>query len=164
MHLPPTPGPAPTRRAFLRTALGLAGAGALGAVAGCGTLFGGELPPPPDELAGFIAATVALGDRYDAVIKALPDLANRLEPIRDAHRAHVTALTDAIGGPVPTPSVGGQPVAPRSAAQAAADLAEAERTARDEAIDACMAGSNRLAPLLGAIAAARASHAEVVAA
>lgn len=163
MRSAPTPTPGPTRRVFLRTALGLAGVGAFGALAGCEVLGGGELPPPPDELAGFITATVALGDRYDAVIKALPDLADRLEPIRDAHRAHVTALADAIGGPVRTPATGRQP-APGSSTDVLDALAEAERTARDEAIDACMAGSARLAPLLGVIAAARASHAEVVAA
>ncbi len=163
MRSAPTPSPGTTRRVFLRTALGLAGAGTLGALAGCDILGGGELPPPPDELAGFIAATVALGDRYDAVIKALPDLAKRLEPIRDAHRAHVTALTDAIGGPAPSNTPARQSD-PGAAAAALAGLAEAERTARDEAIDACMAASARLAPLLGAIAAARASHAEAVAA
>ena len=161
MRSRPSSTPPTTRRAVLRAALGLAGIGALGTLTGCEVLGGGDLPPPPDELAGFLTSTIALGNRYDQVIKAVPELADRLEPIRDAHRAHVQALAAAVGVDVPTPDTG-RPTPPEGPEEAIAELAEAEQTARDEAVDACLGASARLAPLVGAIAAARATHVEVL--
>lgn len=154
-----------TRRAFLRRALGLAGAGVvgtggLGLLSACGVLGSGATPRP-DPIEGFIVSTLGLGDRYDAVIKALPDLAELLKPIRDAHREHARALADAVGV---SPSPPATSAAPRPAGPdlALSALAKAETAARNEAVDACMSAGPWLAPLLGAIAAARATHLEVI--
>ena len=120
MRSRPSSNPPTTRRAVLRAALGLAGIGALGTLTGCEVLGGGDLPPPPDELAGFLTSTIALGNRYDQVIKAVPELADRLEPIRDAHRAHVQALAAAVGVDVPTPDTG-RPTPPEGPEEAVAE-------------------------------------------
>jgi len=104
---------------------------------------------------------MGLAALYDATLAAHPDLTAALSPVRDAHRQHVDALVRAIGSPLTTsapavPSVAGPP------AQAVAALAAAERKGRDDAVAACLATVARLAPLLGSIAAARASHLEVL--
>jgi len=153
-----------TRRSFLRGVLGVAGAGVLGpgALAGCDVLGGdGGGGAQPHPLDGFLLATVALGDRYDATLAAVPALAPALTSVRDAHRAHATALAAELGKEVPKAPANAAP-APADRAEAVAAFAAAEKSARDEAVAACLAGSARLAPLLGAIAAARASHLEVL--
>lgn len=151
-----------TRRAFLGALAALAVGSAAGStLAGCDLVGGRAEPPPPHPLTGFVSATLALAALYDATIAAHPDLTAALTPVRDAHRAHVSALVDAIGTPVSTSA----PVAPTVAAApaaAVAGLAAAERKGRDDAVAACLATVARLAPLLGSIAAARASHLEVL--
>jgi hypothetical protein len=70
-------------------------------------------------------------------------------------------LAAAVGAPVPAASAGSG-LAPATRAQALAGLAAAETSGRDEAIAACLSSSARLASLLGSIAAARATHLEVL--
>lgn len=160
------PGPAGTsRRSFLRGALGIAGVGlvgtaGLGSVAGC-EAFAGAPEPQPHPLEGFIADTLALADRYGATIAAIPDLATMLTPIRDAHLAHAEALAAATGVELPAASDpgGSVPSAPQLALRA---LATAEAEARDAAVTECLAAGSWIAPLLGAIAAARSCHLEVM--
>lgn len=158
--------PVRSRRDFLRgvlasAATGVFGVSAAAGLAGCNPFAEPQdEPPPADELAGFLGATVALGDRYDTTIAAVPALAEILTPMRDAHRAHADALASALG--VPVPSGGDADPAPSGRSAALAALAEAEKSARTEAVAACLAASVRLAPLLGSIAAARASHVEVL--
>lgn len=150
-----------TRRGFLRGALSLTGLAAASGLAGCDLLgTDGSVDVPPHELDGFLADTVALRDQYDAAIAAVPDLAKALAPVRDAHGQHADALANALGRAVPTTQ--GAPAAPANRAQAITTLAAAEKSARDEAVAACLASSGRLAPLLGSIAAARSTHLEVV--
>jgi hypothetical protein len=50
-----------------------------------------------DPLAPLLMGSIALADRYGAIIAAVPSLAGRLQPIRDAHRAHAVALAREIG-------------------------------------------------------------------
>jgi hypothetical protein len=140
----------------------LAGAGAVAAgLAGCAVLGGDEGTVVPDPLAPLLVGAVALARSYDEAIAAVPALADQLTPVRDAHRAHAKALADAIGATVPPAPLGpGEPPASRSAALSA--LRRLERDARDEAVAACLAAGVRTAPLLGSIAAARASHLEVL--
>lgn len=162
------PGLAGTnRRSFLRGALGLAGVGLVGAVgmgsvAGCG-VFTAAPEPQPHPLEGFIADTLALADRYGATIAAVPDLAAMLTPIRDAHLAHAEALASATGvelSAVKDPGENGSvPSAPQQALRA---LATAETEARDAAVAECLTAASWVAPLLGAIAAARSCHVEVM--
>lgn len=148
-----------TRRALLAGGIGLAG---LGALAGC-DLFSQAAPQPsgPHPLDGLLAGTAALADRYDAAIRAVSTLAASLDPVRQTHRRHTTVLADAIGRPVPATSAPAGP-APTDRAAAVAALATAEKAARDQAVSACLAAGPRLAALLGTMAAARASHLEIL--
>jgi hypothetical protein len=156
-----------SRRSFLRGVAGLAGAGLAAAVAtstlaGCDVLSGGGGDPTePHQWDGLLAATVALGDQYDLVLSAVPALSVALTPVRDAHRAHAQALAEAIGTAVPAASPPPTPP-PADRSGAVAYLVPAERAGRDAAIAACVEATPRLAPLFGSIAAARASHLEVL--
>jgi hypothetical protein len=157
------PGPDLPRRRVLRGLVGIAGVGlvATGALSGCDPFTGGGGTPKQNPLTGFVAATLALGARYDATIAALPALGALLTPARDAHRTHAAALARAVGVDLPTASP--SPVAvPPDRGRALAALATAEKAARDQAVAACLAAAPGLAPLLGSIAAARASHLEIL--
>jgi hypothetical protein len=164
---PSTVAPLTSRRTFLRGVVGLAGVGLTGAaaataLAGCDVLpTGGEPAEQPHQLQGLLGATVALGDQYEMAIAAVPALSTGLKPVLDAHRAHAAALAEAIGVSVPPASPSPSPVPPQRAGAVAA-LAAAERAGRDAAVAACVEATPRLAALLGSIAAARASHLEVL--
>jgi hypothetical protein len=164
---PTTPASLTSRRSFLRGVVGLAGvsltgAAAASALAGCEVLpTGGEPAGEPHELEGLLGATVALGDQYETAIAAVPALSAGLQPVLDAHRAHAAALAEAIGVSVPPASPSPSPVPPVRAGAVAA-LVAAERAGRDAAVAACLEATPRLAALLGSIAAARASHLEVL--
>lgn len=153
-----------TRRAFLRAALTLTGVAATAGLAGCDLFSPAPTAPPPGsaqhDLDGFLADTVALRDQYAATITALPELSAALTPVHDDHKAHVDALAAALG--LAAPSAGAAAAAGPTRAAAITALAAHEKSARDAAITACVAASGRLAPLLGSIAAARASHLEVI--
>jgi hypothetical protein len=161
----PVTGGSTSRRTFLRGVAGLVGAAAAGAaLTGCGIFGGGGGPEPPDQpqpLLDFLAATSALADRYDATISEVPALIGALTPIRDAHRAHVRALADALGTSAPKSAPPATPP-PSDGPSATTALAAAEKGARDDAKAACLAAAPRYAPLLGSIAAARATHLEVL--
>jgi hypothetical protein len=149
-----------------RTVLGAAGTvGAAGALAGCSSWFADDPPPPPDPLEPLLAATRALAARYDAVLAAYPALAGGLRPLHETHLAHEVALVEAIGRPgLATASPGSgtwtPPVGDRDDALAA--LRDAERDAQSAAAEACLAAPPERAALLGSIAAALATHAEVL--
>lgn len=160
-----TPAPGLTsRRAFLRAALAVTGIGLAGTstLAGC-DLFGsgGSTTPPTAELDGLLAHTVALGHQYDATMSAVPDLAALLTPLRDAHRAHAEAIAASIGRPIP-PAAPDASAPPTDRRAALAALRTAEKAAQAESLAACLGANARLAPLLGSITAARASHQEVL--
>jgi hypothetical protein len=146
-----------TRRELLRT---LAAVGAAGVLAGCDLL---KTPPPePDPLLDFLAETRALASLYAAAVAtAQPDLANLLAPIRDAHTAHATALTQMINPPsgTPTPPPSGAASATPATKEA---LLAVEKTAAKKAYDTCLTVPASRATLLGEIAAARATHAAVL--
>jgi hypothetical protein len=167
------PGGAPvcSRRAVLCSvagaAIGIAGASGL---TGCGLLGNNPAPDRADPLDGLLAGTLALASRYGTAIAVWPELTERLTPIRDAHRAHATALATLIGKPTKTtaPSVSSvssaSPTssAEASAADALASLRTAEKTAQGDAATACLAAPAARAPTLGSITAARASHQEAL--
>ncbi|GAA3301032.1 hypothetical protein GCM10020218_093990 [Dactylosporangium vinaceum] len=166
-----------TRPVLLRRRALLAAAAAVttGSLAACD--LGGDPPAPKydptgDALMPLLTRTVALRDRYVAVLAAVPALQDRLGPLKDNHDQHVIALAREIGvpeqGPFPAPS--GSPAVTGSAApvpsdQAAAlkDLGQLEKDARQDAEGACLAAPSYRAELLGSIAACRAGHGEVLA-
>lgn len=100
----------------------------------------------------------ALITRYEATIAAHPGLAVTLTPIMGQHRAHL----DALGGsdsPAEAPA-DAVPAVPGDARAAVAALAQAERAASRQRIDACAAAeSAERARVLAFIAASEASHA-----
>jgi hypothetical protein len=152
-----------TRRGFLRGLLGVTGAAGVSLAAGCDLLGGGEAQAPaPDPLLPFLADTTALLARYNLALVQAPPLATVITNVRDAHREHAVALAKAINGPTPGASAtaSGGPAGDRGTVLAA--LVEAETKARDAAIEACLNTTPRLAPLLGSIAAARATHLEIL--
>lgn len=147
-----------------------AGAVALYPITGCG-LFGDDeekaQPPAPDPLAPLLAEALSLAGLHDAAIAAFPVLAGRLTPVAEAHREHAAALSKAINAPQPSPSASADPSAspPPPGGDAKSTLAalrSAEQKGQKSAAQACQAAPAERAALLGSIAAARATHLEVV--
>jgi hypothetical protein len=142
----------------------------MGAVSGCSWLQSSPAaPPPPDPLEPLLGSTRMLVAGYAAALAAHPDLADRLGDPHQAHLAHETALLEVINRPeLVSPSPGGAAWVPPPEAvattpdDAIAALRDAERDGRDEAVQACLSASPERAPLLGSIAAARATHVEVL--
>jgi hypothetical protein len=146
-----------TRRAVL--------AGAVAAtVSGCSWLEREAAEPPaPDPLEPLLAATRALAARYQAATTAHPDLAELLRPLHENHRAHETALLELIGRPaLASPSPGAGTWSPPLGEDVLGELEDAERAGREEAARACLAAAPVRVAVLGSIAAARATHAEVL--
>jgi hypothetical protein len=157
----------PSRRGVLAAAVGGL---ALYPIAGCG-LFGDEedkaQPSAPDPLAPLLAEALSLADRHEAAIAAFPALAGRLSPVAEAHREHAAALAKMIKAPEPgasgssTPSTA--PATPEGDQKSAlAALRSAEQKGQKAAAEACRSAPAERAALLGSIAAARATHLEVV--
>ncbi|BCB82304.1 hypothetical protein GCM10022251_47260 [Phytohabitans flavus] len=143
------------------------GAAALYPIAGCG-LFGDEedksQPPAPDPLAPLLAEALSLASQHEAAIAAFPALAERLTPVAAAHREHATALTKVIKAPAPSASASSASPAPPSGDEKSTlgALRSAEQKGQKSAAQACQAAAAERAALLGSIAAARATHLEVV--
>ncbi|WP_428983093.1 hypothetical protein [Phytohabitans maris] len=146
------------------------GAAVLGPISGCG-LFGDEEekapPPAPDPLAPLLTEALSLAGQHEAAITAFPVLADRLTPVAQAHREHATALTKVIKAPAPSASASPDPSASPTppggdAKSTLAALRSAEVKGQKSAAQACQAAPADRAALLGSIAAARATHLEVV--
>lgn len=92
--------------------------------------------------------------RYETVVRAHPTTAPGLTPLRDAVRAHITALGpgDALGLVRTRPGTGGARAAVR-------ELAAAERRAAASHTEALMKAPPELARLLASVAAAASAHA-----
>lgn len=136
---------------------------AIASLTGCG-LFGRDDPDPrPDPLEPLVTNALALASRYQTVIAATPGLADRLTPIAEAHQAHATELAAVIGLTLPSPSSSPPTSGPTlDEASVLAELRAAEEQAHTEAVTACtQAPADRVA-LVGSIAAARATHLEVL--
>lgn len=99
----------------------------------------------------------------DAAVIAYPDLAARLNPIRDAHLAHAAALARVTGAPSANPASASPAPAPGGGAKAAlVALRAAEQEAQRTATPLCLAAPASRAALLGSIVAALATHQEVL--
>ncbi|CAL2070489.1 Lipoprotein [Streptomyces murinus] len=159
-------GPRVRRRTLLASAAGAA------LLAGCtsGADSGGDGPSATERARAQAAADSAtLLGRYDAVLKAFPDLAERLRPLRTEVAAHAAAFQE---GTTPTatpsgsaaPSASGSPSAsptpvPATAKDALASLAAAERALADRRAKTLLDVPGESARLLAATAAAGAAHA-----
>jgi hypothetical protein len=143
------------RRVLGMTAAGLGGA----ALSGCG-LFGDDSKSAStgdDTLQPLLTEAVALAGAYDKAATAQPDLAARLKPLGDDHRAHASALAKLMGKDVPTAAA-----ASTGSGDVLAGLRTAEQTAQRNAVAACKSAPADRAALLGSIAACRATHAEAL--
>jgi hypothetical protein len=114
-----------------------------------------------DALGRQLQASITLAHRYDAALRELPDRADLLSHLRDAHLQHATALADRIcattGGAPPLPTMVG------ADAEVTLDgLRELERSALGQAAQACLAAPAEQAILFGTIAAALACHEEAL--
>ncbi|MEE6261050.1 hypothetical protein [Plantactinospora sonchi] len=159
--------PGRSRREVLRTSALVALVGATGGLTGCG-LFEGEpdRPPAADPLAPLMAGALDLAARYEAAIAAFPALTDRLRPIAEAHRAHAAELARVTGATLPTATAAASPAAVGGTGnnddEVRRDLRKAEQEGRDAAKKACAEAPANRAALVGSIAAARATHLEVV--
>jgi hypothetical protein len=114
-----------------------------------------------DALGRQLQASITLAHRYDAALRELPDRADLLSHLRDAHLQHATALADRIcattDSALPLPTMVG------ADAEVILDgLRELERSARRQATQACLAAPAEQAVLFGTIAAALAGHEEAL--
>jgi hypothetical protein len=153
-----------SRRSVL--AAGTLAVAAAGLASGCSVLGPDEpetiKPPDAEALRAVAGESLDLASRYDEAIARTPDQADKLTAIRDAHREHAAAIgrsLDASVAPAPAPT----PSASGSGSGLVRALQSAERAAAERATTACMSVASYYAPLIGAIAAARASHAEALA-
>jgi hypothetical protein len=156
--------PGQSRRNVLRAGALLALVGGAVPLTGCDLFDRGDDPGPvSDPLEPLAAESLDLAARHRAAVAADPGLADRLTPIADAHAAHAAELGRVIGRP---PS-SGSPAATSTAqagdqAAVLAALREAEQRGRETAAKACAEAPAERAALVGSIAAARATHLEVL--
>jgi hypothetical protein len=148
-----------TRRRVLRTTAGATVAAT--ALTGC-SLFDvePEPTPEPDPLQPLLDEARALAAAYDRAVVIQPDLAERLTPLAEDHRAHATELTRVIGAAVTSvaPSTSASP----DAGQTVEDLRAAELKAQRTATLSARTVPSERAGLVGSIAACRATHAEAL--
>ncbi|MEV4122225.1 hypothetical protein [Micromonospora sp. NPDC049645] len=152
-----------SRRKLLSAGALLVLGGAVTPLTGCDLFDRDDQPaPPPDPLRPMVDESLALAAAYRTSATAHPDLADRLNPIAEAHTAHATELARVIGVTLPS-------AAPTATTAPAADPAGAltalralEKTAQQSATAACAAAPAERAALLGSIVAARATHQEAL--
>ncbi|MEU1658191.1 hypothetical protein [Streptomyces griseofuscus] len=156
---PPRIPSGPRRRTLLASAAGAA------LLAGCtsGADSGGDPSATERARAQAAADSATLLGRYDAVLTAFPDLAERLRPLRTEVAAHAAAFRE---GTTPTATPSGSPSAspapvpvPATSKDALASLAAAERALADRRAKALLDVPGESARLLAATAAAGAAHA-----
>jgi hypothetical protein len=151
-----------SRRRVLAAGTGLA----LTGVAGCGLFDSAPpAPPVPDPLTPLYDSAVALADGYQRTVVSFPGLTDRLTPIAQAHLAHADALRQLLN-PLPVPAASGSG-APNSTPAGDENAAleghrKGEEQAAKDASTACRQAPADRAPLIGSIAAARATHAEAL--
>ena len=164
----PQTRPAADARLSRRAALGLGAGLGVGALGGCAlnNPLSEERTPAatavrdlaPDVAVAVQAVTLIRGAETAAVASGdqHPGLAAKLSGLLETHRAHLTALVDAVPDGVDTTPTPGTPYAvPPAPAAALTQLAATEQTLHDELVGlALRAESGPFARLLGAMAAA----------
>jgi len=112
--------------------------------------------------------SASLVTRYDAVIAALPELAERLAPLRAEVALQVKAFggkVPPVGGPgsSPAPTASSAPPVPADVPGALAELAARERLLTDRRTKALLKLPGESARLMASVAAAGAAHAYLLA-
>ncbi|WP_436739223.1 hypothetical protein [Streptomyces sp. BBFR102] len=166
----PRPAPGPRRRTVLTGAVtGTVSAALLtgcssGATSGGGAAEQARKAAAPRLLAAARSGSERLLARYDAVIAAHPQLAERLTPLREQVAMHRDAFTSGPAEEVP-PNAAPPAPAPQATPHAAADpdaalrgLADAERELADRHGKDLLEAPGELARLLASAAAAGAAH------
>ncbi|MFC5925198.1 hypothetical protein [Micromonospora vulcania] len=153
-----------SRRKLLRAGVLLALGGAATPLTGCDLFDRDEEPaPPPDPLRPMVDESLGLAAAHRASAAAYPELAERLGPIAEAHTAHATELARVIGVALPSSPPATPTAAPATdRAGALAALRTLEKSGQQSATKACAEAPAERAPLLGSIAAARATHQEAL--
>jgi hypothetical protein len=136
----------------------------------CGLFTDEAVPPPPDPLAALVADALNLAGRYDVALASFPELAGRLGPVAQAHRAHAAELARVTGTTLPsgsaTPGTAGTPTTAGDLKSrlksTTAMLRAAETEGQQTLAKACTEAPPARAALLGSIAAARATHLEML--
>lgn len=117
-------------------------------------------PPPPEDselVATVVAALFRAQAVLDAAVGAVPSLAARLQPVRDAHTRHVDVLVGAVpAGGVPTGALATVP--PRLLPALAAVRRSEQRLLSDVRAGSLSAASGDLARVLASVAASTAQH------
>jgi hypothetical protein len=116
-----------------------------------------------DALARQLLTSMTLASRYDVALALLPNRADLLMPIRDAHLWHAREIAVFLGIVVADDRLVVPPtVSDVDAATVLDDLREAEDAAQRQAAQACVTAPVEQATLFGTIAAALASHQEAL--
>jgi hypothetical protein len=120
-----------------------------------------------DPVEALRSTAADLVDRYTATIRRHPDLTARLTPLLDNHRAQLDALDRQLvrtGTPAPAGSASAAAAddVPGDVPGAFAALLAAEKAALPAITAACLSAPFYRAALLGSIAAAIATHIEVL--
>src|SRR4051794_13502628 len=76
------------RRRLLRGMAVLAAGASAAPLAGCGLFDHHQSDATPDALQPLITEALELAARYEAAVGAFPELADRLGPVAQDHRAH----------------------------------------------------------------------------
>ncbi len=106
---------------------------------------------------------VRLASLHRSAATDLPERAATLTAIADAHDAHARELSRIMATPAPSPAAPSASAAPSSTPEERIEaLRVAEKAAYDLAVQACLRTPSHRAPLVGSIAAARATHLEAL--
>lgn len=137
---------------------------AVSSAGGCGLLDREpDQPPPPDPLLPLAADAGRLASLHRSAATDLPERAATLTAIADAHDAHARELSRIMATPAPSPAAPSASAAPSSTPEERIEaLRVAEKAAYDLAVQACLRTPSHRAPLVGSIAAARATHLEAL--
>jgi hypothetical protein len=122
-------------------------------------------PAPEDAelVAGVVASLVRAQSALEAATLSVPALGTRLQPIGDAHAAHLDLLVGAVPD-ADRPTAALPTVAPR-VAQALTAVRRSEQRLMREVREACsVAASGDLARVLASVAASTAQHSAALAA
>lgn len=133
---------------------------AVASMSGCSMLGKQEAPViSTGPLEPVLKEAKSLLASYETVIAEKADLADALSGLRDDHSAHVETLAKILGQDAKGKA---DPIDGDLAGDAVASLRDAESSAYDSALEACVNTTAEYSVLLGEITACRASHVDAL--